>query len=352
MFWRKNGEFNKEQLVDKFVEFFPNLFSINNVSFLKFDELGENQNEIVAVSEQRFRTKLLDLLSYADEVCEEDFFYAVHYAYDFARTGKDATDKKIIVHHIHDVYELLTVKPLHSDARAIALSRDPRAAIKSTFVSKTKITEHCNIAYFYRQVITSLMDISELTRNRKNLDCAALRLEDIHNFQKLILERICEYITIDFDPVLLESTIYGYKWWGDSATERKVNGFIENFEDNSWLSFYSNMDMKVMAYFFRNRFANFGYDPKVKAVGKYMAFMLLLLPMKAEREYLVNGSLAGIRGGVFFVRLWRVIYLGFKFRKMLFKQDKLINTNYFYINVLQPKSSQNFNHGQKMPNVA
>jgi hypothetical protein len=333
-FYRKYVTDDKEELIDRFIRHFPTFFSVGGELDHKYDFLGDDKDEVVFVSKRKFRKKLTELLTKYDEVTEKLFFYAVHFSYEFARNGDEGFNKKVIIHHIHHVNQLLSVNYLSPNSKVISMSRDPRVTAQSSYINQSRSFGFCKVRYYYKAFIRSFEDIYLLEQKKENYDCRVLRLEDLHLYQDKILLEVCKFIGIDFHSVMMESTMYGHMWWGDRISGRDLNGFNKNMGKVEWSSFYKNSDLKLLGYFLRNRLENYNYDLKVQPYSKIQAYIALLLPMKFELEYIREGGCSNVSGGNLMFRLWNITKEGIFFRYRLLKRDRLVNKPYLFLQMI------------------
>ena len=144
--------------------------------------------------------------------------------------GQSIKKKKIFFHHHHHIWILGPYLKDFPDSKIISMTRDPRA----TYVSgvehwrKYDPSNHDNLRrvfFILNRTIEDAYPLKEYTTNFK-----VLKLEDLEDEQ--ILNSICEWLGVSFDPCLRQSTWAGMRWWGDRISGKQPHKNELGFSDD------------------------------------------------------------------------------------------------------------------------
>jgi hypothetical protein len=111
-----------------------------------------------------------------------------------------------------------------------------------------------------------------------------LRLEDLHLHGPATMRWAATWLGIDFDPCLLESTLAGKPWGGNSRTGQRVNGFSPAVVATDWQRTLARVDILRMDTLMRAVMARYDYESLTpgRRSTDVLGLVALLLPMKRE----------------------------------------------------------------------
>jgi hypothetical protein len=86
-----------------------------------------------------------------------------------------------------------------------------------------------------------------------------VRYEDLVESTEASMRKICEFLEIDFDPTLLEPTLGGEPFQGNSMYKERFSGVSKASLDR-WRSVLSDEDVKEVEWLLRREFDEMGYE--------------------------------------------------------------------------------------------
>lgn len=263
--------------------------------------LGESRNETVAIDSELFRRYLSHLL--ADEpVSIRTFILALHYAYAFCQ-GEDMDRKRILVYHIHvQAYVSAYLQPDFPDMLILGMVRDQRSNHMGRYnhsisgVQDLKLNRSDAVVFRrrnYCEIYRLLYHPAASVRNADPDKTRVVRIEDMHLRLEETMRAVADFLGIDFDPSLLESTFGGLTFWGDAVYKMKpMNQANPRMVSQDWQKTLTPMDWFVIEGLFYDYLRAYGY-PLYKYTEDTFAnrarlFACMLLPSKTERSEFLN----------------------------------------------------------------
>lgn len=331
VFWDRYKEKEVRELINEFCSQFSSMFdSRNDETISRLDELGPNRNEYIYADVEQFKLHLKYLLN-RQVLNRRNFFIAVHYAYALCK-GEDLFSKKLIIHALHIPEAVWLVKPFvedFPDAKFVFVTRHPHATYASyyrhhiareiIFGREIREIDRLLIALStYKHAFYGAVTLAKFVSPQK---IRAVRLEDLHLDSVATLNRLVDWLGIQFHPSLLQSTFDGKLWWGDKTIE-PVNGFSKHILSKRWKQDYHWLDLYVLDFFFQDRFHKYGYTPNYQHkhwYSKLLVLLAILVPTKWElRTFLNCRRLSGFRRLIYrvctryrmFYRYYREVILG------------------------------------------
>jgi len=262
--------------------------------------LGSDMNQWLEIEENKFRDFLGHLLRDQPISCKT-FLLAIHYAYAYVR-NENMSQKKVLVYHIH-VHEYVPkyLAPDFPDMIAIGFVRDPRSNIKGRYESVVYIDDHKLNAtdatvyrrrtYYYHSIwfTESLEYLKGLNPDRVRV----VRHEDMHHRLENLMHATVNFLGIDFNDCLLNSTFGGLKWWGDKAYNMKpMNKPNPRVISLDWQNRLPLLDWFVLEGLFYNYCIKYDYPlykyNKDTAFNRIMMFIAMLFPSHYEQRVFWN----------------------------------------------------------------
>ncbi len=271
------NEKNSDIIAQSFIRFEPFFFNSNKNFAERHNMLGENKNEYFEVDKDLFVknfTKIFDNL----KGNKMYLLYSLHAAYTVA-SGKDITNKKIIVLNIHHIKQLRVLNSLDLNYDVIYMLRDPLANLSSAVKNWTSYEDgvHFGPGSLFFHIDRVINGISNTLKFNKRT--FAIQLEKLHlNFDSVIKE-FCYLYNLKFENSLNYSTFHGKKWWGDAIGKRFINGINKNFKNNFDNSDYFKKDICLLEEYLKNQISYYNYPFRSKSKTKFNIFFT---PLKFE----------------------------------------------------------------------
>lgn len=188
-------------------------FAQGNIDYTKFDY-------------NRFRKEIRSFLS-ANSLSVENTYKAIPYAYADVLGWEEGNPYKCWLektpyqkYNIENKVEVL--ETAFPNAKFIHLFRDPRDNFISFSKKNSKKWKVGRFAYEY------YISVEILKKNIHKSNHTVLKYEDLVEFPRKSLEKLCDFIKIDFEPTLLKPTKFGNNWYGNSVENVKYRGLSKN----------------------------------------------------------------------------------------------------------------------------
>jgi hypothetical protein len=280
----KSKNFELEDFIYEFIGKHIDKFKSRYDYLEKKDKLGENQDQNLNIDIHQFSTYFLDIMN-SQEISSKNCLLAIYGAYALV-LNQDINSLKLFFHHIHHHDRLERFLSDFPKSKIISMTRDPRANIVSGVYNHKKYnSESMSLAHqlFYLKRI--LLDSSVLAKY--NNIYISIRLEDLGD--KMTLQKISEWLEVDYFDSMQISTWGGLVWNGDriSTNKRTGNGFSRSMLNNNWQNILSWRDKYVLNFLMNKRLIYYQYDFQKLSLFSYFSVPLFcLLPMSFEKETL------------------------------------------------------------------
>lgn len=259
-------------------------------------ELGDKQDEYIAIDESLFRDYLAHLLE-GEPVAARTFLLAVHYAYAHCR-GENLAQKRVLVYHIH-VHEYLPqyLFPDFPDTLVIGTVRDPRSNIRGRYNSsevgvdliKMNRTDALifrgRVYYFISRYMYEGLDVLHGFPPER---MRVVRHEDLYYKPAEVMAATAHFLGIDNDPCLTAITFGGKSWWGVGVYDmEKMNAVNPRVVSKDWQKRIDRLDWFVFEGLYYRYMKRYGYELykyRDGVAGRVLLFLAMLLPGKVERD--------------------------------------------------------------------
>ena len=204
--------------------------------------LGKDGNDFNLVDIDIFVEHAVKLMD-DKEMTSRNTFLATYGAFALAR-GESLFEKKIILHQVHFAEHVVEVLHDFPQLKIIACVRDPRIIATMFFRFNAEIGLSKIGILSAHSIFSRMVNGFDILNSMDSKDIRINVLEKLHNEPKLIMNNICDWISIDFHEVLLESSWNGQLWYGDSLSSGIVKFFDSSRYDISQKKW--NMDLSVI----------------------------------------------------------------------------------------------------------
>jgi len=282
-FWDKNGHLPVDQLVESFLDDYAILFDAwapakvgPQVGESKgWTTLGEERNEVLQVDQAAFKRIMTDIIGTEAKISRKLFFQALHLAYAEA-LGRQVQDPQILFGlHTSVTHRLQKFLDDFPEGKFLQMVRHPMQALGTNFKAAHRT------GYVYPAAAASLVESAlagPFLPLERRPQWRGVRMEDVHQFSKETMQRVCDWLQIPWDETVLRSTINGKQWWNEKGSPQ-VSGpndviISQRYED--YLPFFDRFRLNVLS----ARICRVhGYE--VKARYRWFATRLLVLPLLA-----------------------------------------------------------------------
>lgn len=278
-----SGRFHLSDFLDEFVgRHIEKLKSRYDLEERK-DQLGERRDQSLDVDVAAFKRTVMELMD-GQEASSRNLLVAVYAAYASC-LGQDLWSKRIVFHHLHHAERLTPYLNDFPDSRIICMTRDPRANLVSgilhwrRYEPRTDRQSHLN--YYLGRILRDARVLKE-----RRLSSLVVRLEDLGDRQ--VLERLCQWLGIEYHACMERSTWGGLLWHADrlSTRQKDAPGFSRNLLQNQWETVLWGKDQYVLNDLMHDRLVQYGYPHRQRRMLDRLAvFFLIPLPLRFECHY-------------------------------------------------------------------
>jgi hypothetical protein len=283
------GTVNISDIADEFIGQYMHRLKSKYDTIERKDGLGEEQNETIDIDPVEFKGHIIRLLNNV-EITEQAFLCAIYISYALC-LGQNILKKKLILHHIHQINAGVPFMRNMPNAKGIVMTRDPRAAYVSGVDNWRRHNPNASNPgfplYILHRVVDQALPLLEFEERTRSL-----RLEDLGN--KDILVAVCDWLSIDYEDTMSESTWAGLRWWGDRLSSRTIpdaeRGFSQTLITNKWEVRLNAIDKYVLRHALNKRLADYRYEqvPSSSLVAAVCLPAIIFLPTTFEIEHLAQ----------------------------------------------------------------
>jgi hypothetical protein len=247
----------------------------------RHDKLGKKRNEFYIVNKNLFIKNFIKIFKRSKKK-NLDILICLHKAYMLSR--KIRTNKfKIIFLHLHlfeNFRNYLKVLEVYKDTKMLITYRDPLVSLCSTvknwsIYGQGKYMTPRNLYsnyQFHFNIFNNLQNYKKKIR--------VVKLEKIHSKSKKTLKKLCKFIDIKYSKILLESTYLNKKWWGDSISNKKLDGLNSNFKNKFDKNIFHDDDIEYIESKIINILQKYNYPMRSKKKFKINKFYFRLFKLE------------------------------------------------------------------------
>lgn len=289
-FWHENPFTDLESFVLKFVTspyhaywFCPDPTRYIVVQQHGLHLLGENRNENIAISLQDFG------LHFARELHKRGpsirgYLISVYVAYALTKGYNYKKDCWInFPFHQNPPEYAQILADNFFDVRFIHMVREPIQCLASGISFESKQQTGRLKHYWADWLVTPNSGASPLVEADHVQSCA-IKLEDLHAKPELTMRALSRWLNIEWNPVLLQSTFDGKKWWNRPGL-LAVNGFSKSFTEFKGHDIIPKFDRFRLEFLFTVWKKTWNYKlPNYveKSFYEKIARILMLIPFKID----------------------------------------------------------------------
>ena len=324
---------NVSDLLEEFAGVFLHKFKSQYDYKERKDCLGINGDQHIDIDLNKFKMVVTNLLN-KEDITSRNFMLAAYGSYAIC-LNQNLDKKKILFHHIHHAEKLHNYIIDFPNSRILCMTRDPRANFVSGIVhhrkQNVKTDNELHLLYYIKRIIIDAYSADDFSNN-----VMVLRIEDLG--EKKILINLCNWLKIQYEDSMTESTWGGMFWRGDrvSRQENTGHGFSAKMLDNQWEKKLSRKDKYIFNFLMNDRLKNYKYSYKKVNLYDYLVVpFILFLPLKFElrffsMKYIKNASLRElvvnciwyISRVLFFYKTYYRTLSGFKFSRRYIKYSE------------------------------
>ncbi len=238
------------------------------------------------------------------EISRKNLLLAMYFTYGVL-SGFDFNKLKTIFHHEHNFIsrdhfekEVLNdfpyIKPIFPVRNFFDMYLSAKKLLLSTSKNNPEEIKKAYISFFSVDLIVfkMLKEILKLTKKYDNYKI--VKFEHIHQNNEEILKELIEYMNIEYDECLQQSTFQGRLWWGNMP-HNALNGTNPNYKEGNALKVLDNSEKYYITKLTKEIQENLGYkidqEPELRYKGK-VPYMLTDFKKKLCWKILNNKKLS------------------------------------------------------------
>jgi len=271
---------NYHEIAIRFIELYPHFFNSKLNKTERHDSLGKNRKKFYKVNKDIFIKIFLKLIAKKKILKKFDIVKYLHFAY-FLTRKKKIHNKKIIFIHTHllnytknfiKIFNLKNIEIIHT-------VRNPISSINSSVKSWLKYEDGKNFfpkdLYFQFNIVFN--GITNLIKMRKKI--LIVQLEKLHDNRKKVVKDFCKIFSLKYEGCLMNSTYFGFKWWGDKTSNKLINDSKKKKDLKINKNFFYDRDIRFLEFLAADiiNFYNYKFN-----FNNVKIFYFNLFPMKCE----------------------------------------------------------------------
>jgi len=271
---------NYHEIPVRFIKLYPLFFNSKHNKIERHDGLGKNRKKFYRVNTNVFIKNFLSLVRKRKILRKFDIVKYLHYAY-FLTRKKKIKNKKIIFIHTHaisytkdfvKIFKLKNIEIIHT-------IRNPISAINSSVKNWLR---YKNGKYFFPRDLYFQFDIvfhgiPHLFKMKKKV--LIVQLEKLHDDRKKVVMDFCRIFNLKYERCLMNSTYFGFKWWGDEVSNKLINDSKKKKDLKINKNLFYDRDIKFLEFLAVDMINYYNYKLNFNNI---INFYFNFFPMKSE----------------------------------------------------------------------
>jgi len=232
------------------LERFCNFIKENN----QLDNPFGGSNATGFFNENKFKQSMENIQdAFDDKKTIELYFESIHQSLNDSELG----DLRVVEKSVENAEFALELNKYFPNAKFVHIIRNPYANLVS--MRKFKMTG--NQYPILRRILKTLYNSYYFLEKNKRLieNYHVLKYEDLVSSPEATMNQICDFLEIDFEPILLSPTKSGKIWTGNSMSGEKFNK-ISKSRIGSWKEEISSMEVSYINNLFPFVIENYAYE--------------------------------------------------------------------------------------------
>jgi len=212
-----NGHFSSaEHALEIFNKANPKFYDTSKMTYSDQNSsglyrLGENADEGIVTNKKLFASFFNKCLS-NEKLTPKNIILSLYYSYEKSH-GLELTTKKIVLFHPHEIHRTISMHYIFPDSKYLVTIRNPARAYYSRLQLMKNKAKARNIAHSHVGLLLSdANNVYELLQH--NMLMRIVKIEDFAEQSQFILIKLCEFLDIDYNESLKQSTFGSKLYWG------------------------------------------------------------------------------------------------------------------------------------------
>lgn len=219
-----------------------------------------------------------------EKIIKRKIFYGIYYSY--AKLKKINLEKiKIIITHEHASWHCENYKKIFN-AKFLFIVRDPRATFAGSLRTFDRYANFSN-SYKLNIILSFWISAERFISSNLNKNLYVIKNEKINKNTKLEMKKLCKWLNIDFENILLKPTFLGKKWHGDSSylgkfelnKELPKNYYSPDNVKRRWINYLDNKTILLIETLFEKTMQKYDYklNNNLTLLNKLRGYLYLFL---------------------------------------------------------------------------
>ena len=203
----------------------------------------------------------------------------LHIGYALSKGRTIKTKTPIILYSLHD-YEPEIIEILSKEYIFMLMVsvRNPKKTLDSHLYHHLFESTHSNHMWTVIHLYKTLYYSGQVVRGLRRDQHIAIKFEDLHNKTEIVMKALCKKFNLNWDPILLSSTIDGKVWWMERENFL-VSGPNPNFiSQKKHLRVLKENDKIIFSCLFRDYEHAWKYNTDPLLSNKIKVFLFLKFP--------------------------------------------------------------------------
>ena len=228
------------------------------------------EEKAAGVPKETFRSfakalMMVHVTRYRTPLSVSDILSLIHWAYALA-AGREMSVKapiicwqrhSIVTHSQSAVYEQQLVNPIF----ITAVRRFEDSLDSHLLHMENLLNANGEITFANKQNLCDVL-VSQFIANliRKPGHHYAIKFEDMHINTDIIMRKVCDLLDINFDPILLETTLDGDAYHFEKASGQFVTGVNKDLKKKLTYDILNASDVLLLNLILRRYYVHYGYE--------------------------------------------------------------------------------------------
>ena len=210
------NNYNFEEALNVFNKENPSFYDTSKESIATINtnglyRLGQNSDEGIITNKIEFKKYFFEYNKNKNPI-SKNIILSLYYAYAKVH-GEDIKNKKVILFHPHSIYRTLLMNDIFPNSKYLVTIRDSARGYCSRLKrikdkAKARNQRYIHIGLLYDDA----NNVYEFLK--RNMSMRIIKVDDFERSSKFILEKLCKYLDIAYNPVLDISSFGSKLYWG------------------------------------------------------------------------------------------------------------------------------------------
>ena len=254
---------------------------------------------------KKFQEELEKFFESSKEILIKKIFYGIHYAF-YKINNIDLNKIKCIVIHEHVSWHFQKYIK-YFNAKSILIFRDPKAVLGGGILRmrESNISKKINSFQMDTMILHMLSTFNIYLKEKRNDKIFVLKNEKMHIDLKTEMQKLCQWMNIEYQNSLLEQTFMGKNWMGESSYLAKdeleklppKNFYNPDEVKKRWKTILTSNDILFIEIIFRKfqKIFDYPFENKINILNILYGYLSFIFKYQYQEKYYFNKYLIILR---------------------------------------------------------